>query len=215
MLGPATLTPWPPGQPRDRLQEAAGRRRPSAARAALAGRVRALVPSTPTPWPRGTTGDRLPAGGPTAEAIRLHERALAGRLRSWVPSTPDTLASRNNLALAASRWAGRPRRSRRSSGPWPAGSGCSVPSTPTPWPRGTASRRLPGGGLGGRGDRLFEQTLAGRVRVLGPGHPDTLASRNNLGHAYQEAGRVPEAIALFEQPWPRARGYWAPATPRR
>jgi tetratricopeptide (TPR) repeat protein len=45
----------------------------------------------------------------------------------------------------------------------------------------------------------FEQSLAGRVRVLGPGHPDTLASRNNLGHAYQEAGRVPEAIALFEQ----------------
>jgi hypothetical protein len=37
------------------------------------------------------------------------------------------------------------------------------------------------------------------MRVLGPGHPDTLASRNNLGHAYQEVGRVPEAIALFEQ----------------
>jgi hypothetical protein len=35
--------------------------------------------------------------------------------------------------------------------------------------------------------------------VLGPGHPDTLASWNNLGHAYQEVGRVPEAIALFEQ----------------
>jgi hypothetical protein len=35
--------------------------------------------------------------------------------------------------------------------------------------------------------------------VLGPSHPDTLASRNNLGHAYQEVGRVPEAIALFER----------------
>jgi Tetratricopeptide repeat len=33
----------------------------------------------------------------------------------------------------------------------------------------------------------------------GPDHPDTLASRDNLGHAYQEAGRAGEAIALFEQ----------------
>jgi tetratricopeptide (TPR) repeat protein len=54
-------------------------------------------------------------------------------------------------------------------------------------------------GWAGEAIALFEQTLAGRVRVLGPAHPDTLASRNNLGHAYQDAGRVPEAIAQFEQ----------------
>ena len=32
-----------------------------------------------------------------------------------------------------------------------------------------------------------------------PDHPDTLASRNNLAGAYREAGRLEEAIALFEQ----------------
>ena len=32
-----------------------------------------------------------------------------------------------------------------------------------------------------------------------PDHPDTLASRNNLAGAYREAGRLEEAIALYEQ----------------
>ena len=36
-------------------------------------------------------------------------------------------------------------------------------------------------------------------RLLGPDHPDTLASRHNLAGAYREAGRLTEAIALYEQ----------------
>ena len=36
---------------------------------------------------------------------------------------------------------------------------------------------------------LHEQTLAARERVLGPDHPHTLASRNNLATAYRAAGR--------------------------
>ena len=35
--------------------------------------------------------------------------------------------------------------------------------------------------------------------TLGPDHPSTLISRNNLASAYQDAGRLDEAIALFEQ----------------
>ena len=35
--------------------------------------------------------------------------------------------------------------------------------------------------------------------ILGPDHPDTLASRHNLAGAYQAAGRLHEAIPLFEQ----------------
>ena len=34
---------------------------------------------------------------------------------------------------------------------------------------------------------------------LGPSHPDTLLSRHNLAYAYQTAGRLHEAIELFEQ----------------
>ena len=35
--------------------------------------------------------------------------------------------------------------------------------------------------------------------TLGPDHPSTLASRNNLANAYRDAGRLDEAIALHEQ----------------
>ena len=44
-----------------------------------------------------------------------------------------------------------------------------------------------------------EPLLEDAERVLGPDHPDTLASRNNLANAYQEAGRAAEAIPLHEQ----------------
>ena len=36
-------------------------------------------------------------------------------------------------------------------------------------------------------------------RVLGPDHPDTLTTRNNLAGAYDSAGRFGEAIELFER----------------
>jgi tetratricopeptide (TPR) repeat protein len=41
--------------------------------------------------------------------------------------------------------------------------------------------------------------LADYERALGPDHPDTLASRNNLAAAYQAAGRAAEAIPLLER----------------
>ena len=37
------------------------------------------------------------------------------------------------------------------------------------------------------------------ARVLGPDHPDTLTSRNNLAGAYQSAGDLGRAIPLYEQ----------------
>src|SRR5208282_5321389 len=58
---------------------------------------------------------------------------------------------------------------------------------------------LPGGGDLGRAIPLYEQTLADSVRVLGPDHPDTLGSRNNLAYAYQDAGDLGRAIPLYEQ----------------
>jgi hypothetical protein len=35
--------------------------------------------------------------------------------------------------------------------------------------------------------------------VLGPDHPDTLASRNNLAYAYQSAGDVGRAIPIYQE----------------
>ena len=42
-------------------------------------------------------------------------------------------------------------------------------------------------------------TLADHKRVLGAQHPNTLAARHSLAGAYQEAGRVGEAVALYER----------------
>ena len=44
-----------------------------------------------------------------------------------------------------------------------------------------------------------EPVLGDVERVLGPDHPLTLASRNNLAGAYRAAGRAAEAIPLCEQ----------------
>jgi tetratricopeptide (TPR) repeat protein len=35
--------------------------------------------------------------------------------------------------------------------------------------------------------------------VLGADHPDTLGSRNNLAYAYRSAGRLDQAIPLYER----------------
>ena len=45
---------------------------------------------------------------------------------------------------------------------------------------------------------MHQVTLKLRESKLGPDHPDTLISRNNLAAAYQIAGRIADAIAMDE-----------------
>ena len=86
------------------------------------------------------------------------------------------------------------------SAPSPTASGSWARPTPTPWPPATTSlspTRTPGGWT--RPSRCSSATLADCERVLGETHPDTLTSRNNLAVAYRDAGRLDEAIPLFER----------------
>ena len=46
---------------------------------------------------------------------------------------------------------------------------------------------------------LQERAIALQTAFLGPNHPDTLTSRNNLARAYQDADRLEQAIDLHEQ----------------
>ena len=46
---------------------------------------------------------------------------------------------------------------------------------------------------------IGERLVADQERFLGPDHPDTLSSRNNLAAAYRDAGRMEEAITMLEQ----------------
>ncbi|MFJ8562408.1 tetratricopeptide repeat protein, partial [Streptomyces microflavus] len=48
---------------------------------------------------------------------------------------------------------------------------------------------------------LHQQTLTDRERVLGPDHPDTLSSRNNLAHSLHAAARRQR----WRRPWRRTR----------
>ena len=45
----------------------------------------------------------------------------------------------------------------------------------------------------------YKRALSDREKVLGRGHPDTLATSANLAAAYQTAGRMPAAMQLSEQ----------------
>ena len=155
---------------------------------ALAGRVRVLGPEHPdTLASRNNLAIACQEVGRRAEAVRLHERALAGRVRVLGPDHPDTLASRNNLAAAYQQmgWAAEAITSfkralagrERGAGPRP-----SRHAGLAEQPRG----RLPGGGLGGRGDRP--------VRA-GPGRAGAGAGPQPSRHA-----------GLAEQPRPRLPG---------
>ena len=46
---------------------------------------------------------------------------------------------------------------------------------------------------------IGETVVADRERIMGPDHPDTLTSRNNLAAAYRATGRTDEAVILYEQ----------------
>ena len=49
-----------------------------------------------------------------------------------------------------------------------------------------------------RAVRTGVQVLADCERVLGPDHPNTLSSRNNLAGAYESAGQLDQAIPLYQ-----------------
>src|SRR5262249_8702820 len=47
--------------------------------------------------------------------------------------------------------------------------------------------------------KLFEETLALRKAKLGPNHPETLRSMNNLAVSYARLGRLTDALKLREE----------------
>ena len=62
---------------------------------------------------------------------------------------------------------------------------------------------------------MHEATLKLRESKLGPDHPDTLTSRNNLAAAYQDAGRTAEAIEMHEATLKLRSRSSGPITPTR
>jgi serine/threonine protein kinase len=60
---------------------------------------------------------------------------------------------------------------------------------------------------------LLEQAVAERQKHLGPDHPDTLASMNNLARAYQDAGQLDRALPLLEETLAKRKAKLGPDHP--
>ena len=58
---------------------------------------------------------------------------------------------------------------------------------------------MPTAGQNERALKLFEETLVLRKAKLGPDHPDTLVSMNNLANSYHDAGQNDRALKLYEE----------------
>ena len=65
--------------------------------------------------------------------------------------------------------------------------------------QGQARRGLRGGREVRRGHRGVPDRAGGPGANQGPEHPETIAARGHLAHAYQSAGRPADAIALYER----------------
>ena len=60
---------------------------------------------------------------------------------------------------------------------------------------------------------LHQETCAGYERVFGADHPDTLARRADLAHAYYAAGQAGEAVTLLRDTITRSEQALSPGDP--
>jgi tetratricopeptide (TPR) repeat protein len=139
-------------------------------------------------------------GDSAAQAIKVAGSLLADQEQILGPDHPDTLASRNNLALAY-RDAGRAAEAiplhERTLADRERILGPDHPETLAS--RNNLARAYRAADRAAEAIPLHERAIAGRERVLGRDHPGTMQSRNNLANAYRDVGRVAEAILLYER----------------
>ena len=148
-------------------------------------------------WARVARPDR-PGDGRQGHIMRAeasYRNLLAAEQKALGPDRPDTLDTRYDIAqeVAAGEIKRGPRPNTGTC--WPPSCGYSAPTTPTCWtPGNRLPRRWPRGGNTSVPRLNTGIRPADRVRVLGPDHPDTLQTRNNLAAAYRAAGRTEEAV---------------------
>ena len=196
MTGSASTTPSPPTTPPSattaRPSPTASTNSPSA--------PPSRPPTTPTPSPPGAniahwTGQC----GDAAGALRLSRELLPDQERVLGPDHPDTLATRGNIAPGPASAVTRRARCACPGSCCPTWSGCSARTTPTPSPPGQhrALDRRCGDAAGAL--RLSRELLPDQERVLGPDHPDTLTTRDNIASWTGECGDAAGALRLSRE----------------
>ncbi|WP_216892949.1 tetratricopeptide repeat protein [Nocardia alni] len=142
----------------------------------IADRTRVLGPDHPdTLSARHHHACAHHAAGHTSEAIQLYQHVLADRTRVLGPDHPGTLASRRDLANAYQA--------------------ADLLDDAVQLYQAIATDETPR--RPEQTIRLHNAIINDSLRVLGPDHPDTLACRNNLAHAYESAHRRYEAIQSY------------------
>ncbi len=171
---------------------------------ALAIRERVLGPEHPdsTPPRRGASTTwatcckrraTWPGRGRTTSAPWPSASASSAR------STPTRRRASTTWATCCKRRATWPGRGRTSSAPWPSASASSARSTPPRREPQQPGRAAASAGRPGRGAAGLRARPGHRERVLGPEHPDTAASLNNLGYLLQAQGDLAGARPYYER----------------
>ena len=165
---------------------------------ALAIREKALGPAHPdTAQSLNNLARVLQAQGDLAAARPLYERALAIVRRRSAPTIPLTATSLNNLAVCFSTRATSPRRGRSTSARWRSGRRRSAPTTRYGGEPQQPRRAASGPGRPRRGAAALERALAIHEKVLGPDHPYTATSLNNLAGLLQDQGDLAAGAAAL------------------
>ena len=127
-----------------------------------------------------------------AEALPLYQRALKIREKALGPEHPDTATSLNNLAALYQAMGAYD----RGPAPVPAGPGDLGKGPGAGAPRHRHQPQQPGRAVSEpwapmtEALPLYQRALTIREKALGPEHPDTATSLNNLAVLYQDHGRL-------------------------
>ncbi|KAI0473906.1 hypothetical protein GGR56DRAFT_696525 [Xylariaceae sp. FL0804] len=143
-------------------------------------------------WTLRTQATTLRKLGRPGDALPLQRRVLAARERALGPDHPHTLWSRGDVARCLAELP-----------PSPSPPPFSPPPGPDSDPDGRQNQtqrkyREDANANANAEAALAEFTRArdGRVRTLGPRHPDTLWAQNDVGEALRRLGRRAEALNL-------------------
>ncbi|RPB01269.1 TPR-like protein [Choiromyces venosus 120613-1] len=134
--------------------------------------------------------------GRHGESEAMFHRALEGREKVFGPDHPDTLTSVNNLASVLQDLG---RHGESEAMFHRALEGTEKKYDTLDIDGGTWLPVLQDLGRHGESEAMFHRALEGKEKVLGPDHPDTLASVNNLAVVLRALGRHGESEAMFHR----------------
>ena len=167
---------------------------------ALAIHEKALGPEHPD---TATSLNNLAACSRLRATVRRRGRSSSARWRSArrrsAPSIPTRRRASTTSPACSTTRATMRRRGRSTSARWRSARRCSAPSIPTRRRASTTSPPAAGPGRLAAARPLFERALAIREKALGPEHPDTATSLNNLAMLLQAQGDYAAARPLFER----------------